>query len=112
MTEQSEDIRNDFLLEVRDAVKRNQVVLIIMHNDETDEFSVWNNADGCNFDDILSCFCEMPFLGRIKPEDAFEEWEEYIDDVALTEIFGFKLEDGQVQIAILDYFLLPPEEAN
>ena len=62
--------------------------------------------------DVLKSFCEMPFLGRISPQDAFEGWEEYFEDVALVEIYGFELEDGMVQIAILDYYIMPPEETE
>ena len=52
----------------------------------------------------------MPFLGRITPEKEFEGWEEYFDDVALAEIYGFELEDGMVQIAILDKYIMPAEK--
>jgi hypothetical protein len=112
MTEQLEDQRNDFLLEVRSAVKRNQVVVMILYNSEEDEYFTMSNGYDIEFDDVLKSFCEMPFLGRISPQDAFEGWEEYFDDVALAEIYGFELEDGMVQIAILDYYIMPPEETE
>ena len=106
MTEQLEEQRNNFLLEVRAAVKRNQVVVMILYNSEEDEYLTMSNGYDTDFDDVLQSFCEMPFLGRIKPQDAFKEWEEYFDDVALAEIYGFELEDGLVQIAILEYYIL------
>ena len=37
MTEQLEEQRNNFLLEVRAAIKRNQVVVIILYNADEDE---------------------------------------------------------------------------
>lgn len=99
----------DFLLEVRSAVKRNQVVIMILYNSELDEYCVVSNGYGIDIDDVLSSFNEMPFLGRIKVEDAFENWNEYYDDLALAEIYGFELEDGLVQMAILDYYIKPIE---
>lgn len=105
MTEQLEEQRNNFLLDVRAAVKRNQVVVMILYNSEEDEYITMSNGYDTEFDDVLKSFCEMPFLGRIKPQDAFKKWEEYYDDVALAEIYGFELEDGLVQIAILDSYI-------
>lgn len=110
MIEQLEDQRNNFLLEVRAAVKRNQVVVMILYNSEEDEYLTMSNGYDIEFDEVLKTFCEMPFLGRISPADVFEEWDEYFDDRALAEIYGFELEDGQVQIAILDFFVMPSEE--
>lgn len=112
MTEQLEEQRNNFLLEVRAAVKRNQVIVMILYNSEEDEYLTMSNGYGIEFDDALNAFCEMPFLGRIAPEDVFEDWEEYFDDFALAEIYGFELEDGIVQIAILDYYISPSEETE
>lgn len=110
MTEQLEEQRNNFLLDVRVAVKRNQVVVIILYNSDENEYLTMSNGYGIEFDDVLKSFCEMPFLGRITPEKVFEGWEEYFDDVALAEIYGFELEDGMVQIAILDKYIMPAEK--
>lgn len=101
--------KEDFILDVREAVKRNQVVLIMIHSTETDEFGIWSNAEGCEFDSILSALVEMPFTGRVSSTEAFEEWEEYVEDTALAEIYGFELEDGSVQMSILEYFLRPQQ---
>jgi hypothetical protein len=54
----------------------------------------------------------MPFLGRVDPLDVFEQWEDYFDDPALGEIYSFELEDGMVQIAILEYYIKEAEEGN
>ena len=112
MTEQLEEQRNNFLLDVRAAVKRNQVVVMILYNSDEDEYLTMSNGYDIEFDEVLKSFCEMPFLGRITPEKVFEGWEEYFDDVALAEIFGFELEDGMVQIAILEYYIMPSEETE
>ena len=106
---QLEEHRNDFLLDVRAAVKRNQVVMMILYNAEEDEYLAMSNGYGIEFDEVLKSFCEMPFIGRVSPQDAFDRWNEYYDDVALVEIYGFELEDGQVQISILDYYIMPSE---
>ena len=83
MTKQMEEQRNDFLLDVRAAVKRNQVVVMILFNSEEDEYMTMSNGYDIEFDDVLKAFCEMPFLGRISPLAAFEGWDEYFDDAAL-----------------------------
>lgn len=41
------------------------------------------------------------------PDDAFEEWKYYYEDVALAEIYGFELEDGTVQFSIADGYVMP-----
>ena len=105
MMDIKEEQRNDFLLEVRTAIKRNQVVVIILYNADEDEYAVFSNGYDANFDDIVMTFCEMPFLGRVSPLDIYEQWEDYFDDPALGEIYGFELEDGMVQMAILDYYI-------
>ncbi len=112
MTEQLEEQRNNFLLDVRAAVKRNQVVVMVIYNSEEDDYITMSNGCGMDIDDTLKTICELPFLGRISPEDAFGDWEEYFDDVALAEIYGFELEDGLVQIAILDYYIMESEETE
>ena len=104
--------REDFLLDVRAAVKRNQVVVMMLHNTETGEFGVWSNSFDCDFDDVLSSFLEMPFIGHIPVSDAFEEWGEYYENLDEAEIYGFELEDGIVQIALLDYYIVGQEEAE
>ena len=105
MVNTKEEQRNDFVLEVCAAIKRNQVVVMILYNAEEDEYAEFSNGYDANFEDIVKAFCEMPFLGRVSPLDTFEQWEDYFDDPALGEIYGFELEDGMVQIAILDYYI-------
>lgn len=107
MSESTKDEqRANYLLEVRAAIKRNQVVVMIMYNAEKDEYAVWSNGYDTNFDDFINAFCEMPFMGRVSPLDTFVQWEDYFDDPALHEIYGFELEDGMVQMAILDYYIM------
>jgi hypothetical protein len=97
--------RADFLLELRAAIKRNQVVVMIMYNSEENKYGVWSNGYDTDFEEILNAFCEMPFMGRVSPLDYFVQWEDFFEDPALHEIYGFELEDGMVQIAILDYYI-------
>ena len=105
MVDIKEEQRNDFLLEVRAAIKRNQVVVMILYNADEDEYAVFSNDYDANFDDIVKTFYEIHFLGRVSPLDIYEQWEDYFDDPALGEIYSFELEDGMVQMAILDYFI-------
>ena len=97
--------KEDFLLDVRAAIKRNQVVLMMLHNTETGELSELSNGYGIDFDEILADFMEMPFLGHIPVSKAFEEWKDYFENLDEAEIYGFELEDGILQMAILDYFI-------
>ena len=112
MVDKKEEQRDDFLLEVRAAIKRNQVVVMILYNAEEDEYAVYSNGYDADFEDVLKAFCEMPFLGRVEPLDIFEQWEDYFDDPALGEIYGFELEDGMVQMAILEYYIKEAEDEN
>lgn len=109
MTKQLEEQRNNFLLELRAALKRKLVVVMILYNSEKDEYLTMSNGNDTNFDDVLNSFCELPFLGSIKPQDAFKEWKEYVD-VEDVDIYGFELEDGMVQISILYSHITPSEE--
>ena len=99
--------KEDFLLDFRAAIKRNQVVLMMLHNTETGEFSEYSNGYGIDFDEILSDFTEMPFIGHIPISKAFEEWQDYFENPDEAEIYGFELDDGEVQMAILDCFIKP-----
>ena len=110
MTEQLEEQRNNFLLDVWAAMRRNQVVVIIVYNSEENDYFIMSNKHCTDFDETVKTFCELPFLGKISPQDTFEDWGEYFDDVALAEIYGFELEDGMVQIAILDSLIKPLDE--
>lgn len=112
MVNKKDEQRDDFLLEVRAAIKRNQVVVMILYNAEEDEYAVYSNGYDAVFEEIVKAFCEMPFLGRVDPLDVFEQWEDYFDDPALGEIYSFELEDGMVQIAILEYYIKEAEEGN
>ena len=103
--EQEMKTKEDFLLDVRAAIKRNQVVLMMLHNTETGEFAEYSNDYGIDFDEILSDFMEMPFIGNIPISKAFEKWQDYFENPDEAEIYGFELEDGEVQMAILEYFI-------
>jgi hypothetical protein len=83
---------------------------MILFNLEKDEYITISNGYDAEFEDVLNAYCELPFLGRIKPQNAFEDWVEYYDDLSFSEIYGFELEDGIVQIAILDRYITPLEE--
>jgi hypothetical protein len=100
--EQEMKSKEDFLLVVRAAIKKNQIVLMMLHNIETGEFAEYSNDYGIDFDEILSDFTEMPFIGHIPISKAFEEWQDYFENPDEAEIYGFELDDGEMQMAILD----------
>ena len=108
MDDKKQEQKINFLLAVRSAVKSNQVVIIILYDSQNDEYTTVCNNYGIDFDEVLAEFSDMPFIGRISPQDAFDKWGDYYDDPALAEIYGFELEDGKVQISILDYFIKSP----
>ena len=112
MKERLEEQRNNFLLDVWAAIKKNQVVVIILHSSEIGHYYITRNDNVTDIDDMLKSLCEIPFLGRISPENAFGEWEDYFDDVTLAEIYGFELEGDMAQITILDKYITPPEKTE
>lgn len=57
-----EEQRNDFLLEVRAAIKRKQVVVMILHNAEEDEYAVFSNGYDAEFEDIVKLSVKCLFL--------------------------------------------------
>lgn len=102
--------KEDFLLDVREAIKRNQVVMMMLYNSETGDFSEYSNGYGIDFDEMLVDFMEMPFIGHIPVQKAFKEWGDYFENLDEAEIYGFELEDGEVQMAILEYYIKEPDE--
>ena len=56
MVDIKEEQRNNFILEVRSAIKRNQVVVMILYNAEEDKYAVFSNGYDANFDDIIKAF--------------------------------------------------------
>lgn len=102
--------KEDFLLDVRAAIKRNQVVMMMLYNSETGDFAEYSNGFGIDFDEMLASFMEMPFIGHIPVSKAFVEWKDYFDNLDEAEIYGFELDDGEMQMAILDYYINDPDE--
>ena len=54
------------MLDLRAALKRNQLVVMILYNSEKNEYLTLINGYDAEFDDVLNAYCELPFLGRIK----------------------------------------------
>ena len=88
------------------------MVVMILYISGLDEYCVVSNGYGIDFDKALCSFIELPFLGRISSGDVFDKWKEYYDELALAEIYGFELEDGMVQMSILDYYIKPIEQED
>lgn len=92
---------------VREAVGNNQMTFIMFYDPEKDSYTTLSNSYGLDFDKVMSMFYDMPFLGRMTPDDAFDEWKYYYEDVALAEIYGFELNGGTVQLSIADGYVMP-----
>lgn len=97
----TEDLKSDFLLDLRDAIDKKQKVVLIMWSHEDDEWLSLMPGDKTESNDILNTLSSLPFLGKMSPDDVFKMWEEYYDDTVLAEVYGFELEDGEVQISII-----------
>jgi hypothetical protein len=98
----NDDLRSDFLLEVRNAIVQKKNVVLMMYNSEDGDWCVMSPGEETGWNALLEPLCKLPFLGRIQPKDAFGMWEEYYEDVALANIYGFELDDGLVQVSIVD----------
>lgn len=110
MKEKLEEHRNDFLHELRSAIEKKQEVIMIINNPVRNEYFTLIKGSDAEFDDVLKSCCELPFRGRIIPQDAFKDWSEYFGDLALAKIYGFEYKDGIIQIAILDRYITPIED--
>lgn len=97
--------KEDFLLDVRAAIKRNQVVMMLLYNSETGDLVEYSNGYDIDFDEALASFVDMPFIGHIPIQKAFKEWGDYFENPDEAEIYGFELDDGEVQMAILEYYI-------
>lgn len=76
MTKQSEEQRNNFLLDLRAALERKQEVVMIIYNPAREEYFTLINSYDAEFDDVLKSCCELPFRGKVKSQDAFKDWSE------------------------------------
>ena len=98
----NDDLRSDFLLEVRNAIVQKKNVILMMYNSDDGDWCVMSPSEEGELNALLEPLCKLPFLGRIRPKDAFGMWEENYEDVALADIYGFELDDGVVQVSIVD----------
>lgn len=88
------------MIDIHRAISDGREVVMMISGGDDDGFSVWRTGDGTEAVAVLEDFLKMPFKGRVKPSDAFDDWEEYVPDIDSAEIYGFSLEDGEVQICI------------
>lgn len=95
--------KEDLMIDIHQAAKNGREVVMMVSGGEDDGFSVWRTGDGTEAVAVLKAFLKMPFKGRIKPNEAFDDWEDYVPDTDSAEIYGFSLEDGEVQICITGY---------
>ena len=95
-------LREEVALKIGEAVKNNIKVVFMMENEEEGDFSIFTNNIGAKFNDLKDAFLEMPFLGRTLPEQRFEEWTDYYEQPEKEDIWSFGLEDGHVQVSVLD----------
>ena len=98
----NDDLMSDFLLEVRNAIIQKKNIILMTNNSDDGNWCVMSPGEETELNALLEPLCKLPFLGRIQPKDAFGMWEEYYEDVALADIYGFELDDGLVQVSIVD----------
>lgn len=100
--------KEDYLIDIHQAVLDRKRIYIILFLEETDEYDVMTNSDEST--GLPSILSELPFTGRVYQEDVFPEWYDFVENVEETEIYGFDLEDGKVQVAITPYDLMEKEQ--
>ena len=98
----------DYLIEIHQAVLVSNRIYIIMLCEDTDDYDVITNSDEST--DLPSILSQLPFTGRVYQEDVFPEWYDFVENVEDTEIYGFELEDGKVQVAITPYDSIEKEQ--
>jgi hypothetical protein len=99
--------KEDYLIDIHQAVLDRKRIYIILFLEETDEYEVIINSDKST--DLPSILSELPFTGRVYQEDVFPEWYDFVENIEETEIYGFELEDGKVQVAITPDDLIEKE---
>ena len=100
--------KEDYLIEIHQAVLDRKRIYIIMLCEETDEYDVITNSDEST--DLPSILSKLPFTGRVYQEDVFPAWYDFVENVEDTEIYVFDLEDGKVQVAITPYDSIEKEQ--
>lgn len=99
--------KEDYLIDIHQAVLNRKRIYIILFLEETDEYEVITNSDEST--DLPSILSKLPFTGRVYQEDVFPEWYDFVENIEETEIYGFELEDGKVQVAITPDDLMEKE---
>ncbi len=99
--------KEDYLIDIHQAVLNRKRIYIILFLEETDEYEVITNSEEST--DLPSILSELPFTGRVYQEDVFPEWYDFVENIEETEIYGFELEDGKVQVAITPDDLMEKE---
>ena len=86
--------KEDFLIDIHQAVLDRKRIYLIMLCEETGEYDVITNSDEST--DLPSILSQLPFTGRVYREDVLPEWYDFVENVEDTEIYGFELEDGKL----------------
>ena len=102
--------KEDFLIDIHQAVLDRKRIYLIMLCEETGEYDVITNSDEST--DLPSILSQLPFTGRVYREDVFPEWYDFVENVEDTEIYGFELDDGKVQVAITPYDSIEKEQEH
>ncbi len=102
--------KEDFLIDIHQAVLDRKRIYLIMLCEETGEYDVITNSDEST--DLPSILSQLPFTGRVYREDVLPEWYDFVENVEDTEIYGFELEDGKVQVAITPYDSIEKEQEH
>ena len=95
-------LRDELFEKISQAVKNDTMVAIMIENNDTSVFRTYTNPPGVSFDELKETFLELPFMGMTPDEERFDEWSDYFSSVKDADIFSFELEDGKVQIAVIE----------
>lgn len=90
----------DFFLDVVNADRRGQAVIIVVEHEEG--VDIISNSDHTDFINMMPTFMELPWKGRVPADEVWGDWSYFYDMPEEAEVYGLELEDGKIQMGILD----------
>ena len=92
--------KEDFFLDVANANRRGQAVMIVVEHPEG--VDIITNSDRTDFISMMPTFMNIPWKGRVPADQVWGEWACFYDTPEEAEVYGLELEDGKIQMGILN----------
>lgn len=93
--------QEDFALDIINANKKGKAVVFVIESSDG-EVEVWTNSDRANFVGMASMLLQTKWTGRVPASEVWGEWQHFYDSPDEAEVYGYELEDGVIQVGILD----------